>query len=185
MNQSHNTNTPKIVGTIIVSAVLLIGIYTLIISRPGSATLAASNTVQTTQLASATEAPASTQTPQPTPVASTDTSSTSTNTAVPTTTAYKDGTYTKTSKYRVPGGGVNQLSATIILKDGSISSVTTTNKYDERESRMYVTSFSSNIKNVVTGQKITSSYVGRVGGASLTSGAFNDIIDAVMNDAKA
>ena len=171
MNQSHNTNTPKIVGSIIVSAVLIIGIYTLMIKKTSATSLASSSPTQTTQTTTPAQSVVANQ-PQ-----STATSATSST--------YKDGTYTKTMSYRVPGGGVNQLTAKIDVKAGTIAGVTATSQYDERESRMYVTGFDSGISRVVTGQKLGDGYVGRVGGASLTSSAFNDILDAVMKDAKA
>jgi uncharacterized protein with FMN-binding domain len=179
MNQSHNNNTPKIVGAIVISAILLIGVYTLLIKKSNtSANLATTTTVQ------------SAETTEPVATTTTDTTATATTPAADTTTAnqastYKDGTYTKTVNYQIPGGDSNQLTAKITISGDTITAVTASAKYSEQESRQYVNGFESSINSAVKGKKLANTFIGRVGGASLTSGAFNDIVDLVKKDAKA
>jgi hypothetical protein len=186
MNQSHNSNTPKIIGGLVISAILLIGIYTLIIKKSDNSALA-SGSSKNLQVAFTTTNTASTSAQTATP--------SNTSTGLPaadnsviapqvTTPAYKDGTYTQTASYRVPGQS-NDLTAKVTIKDGVITGVATTSQYGGRESAQYISGFESSINQAVSGKSIDNAYIGRVGGASLTSSAFNDIIDAVTKDARA
>lgn len=178
MNQSHNNNTPKIVGAIVISAIMLIGIYTLIIKQPDPTTLASDTAATSTQTV-ATATPTTTDT-----ATTTATTAPTQVTTTTTTSGYKDGTYTETVSYHVPGE-TNRLTAKVTLKDGAITSVSTTSSYGDRESSRYISGFESSINKAVSGKSLANAYIGRVGGASLTSSAFNDVIDPVMSDAKA
>ncbi len=123
------------------------------------------------------------------PTASTPvTTAPSTATATPTVTAssgYKDGTYTASSSYRVPHGGQNSVSATLTIASGRITVVTTTNDYSDGESAQYVDFFKQEISSAIVGQSLADASVSRVGGASLTSSAFNDVLDTIRTQAKA
>ena len=192
MNQSHNTSTPKIVGGIVIAAVLLIGVYTLILRKDeDSSSLTSSQTtsqISTAESSTSTAPSTASTTPSDTVgAAATDTaasSSNSTTTSATTTPTYKDGAYTETVSYRVPGDS-NGLTAKVTIADGVITAVTTTNQYTDHESARYISGFQSGISSAVKGKSLADAFVGRVGGASLTSSAFNDIIDAIKVDAKA
>jgi uncharacterized protein with FMN-binding domain len=109
---------------------------------------------------------------------------TSTTTSSGATGSYKDGTYTASTSYMVPHGGQNSLSATITVAGGSITAVTVNDNYSDRESGMYVSDFESAISSSVKGQSLANVSVSRVGGASLTSEAFNSVLDTIRSDAK-
>ena len=107
------------------------------------------------------------------------------NTASTSSSSYRDGTYTATSSYIVPHGAQNSITGTVVVSSGKISSVTTTNDYSDHESANYIDWFEQEISPAVTGQDIGDVSVSRVGGASLTSSAFNDVLDTIRSKASA
>ena len=98
---------------------------------------------------------------------------------------YKDGTYTATSSYSVPHGARNGITSTIVVSGGKITSVTTSNDYSDRESGNYIDWFNQEISSTVTGQSLGDVSPSRVGGASLTTNAFNDTLDTIRSQATA
>lgn len=113
------------------------------------------------------------------------TSSSTSSTGSTSSSSYKDGTYTASSSYSVPHGGQNSITATVAISGGKITSVKTSNNYTDRESGSYIDWFDQEISSTVTGQSIGDVSVSRVGGASLTSFAFNDVLDTIRSQAKA
>lgn len=97
--------------------------------------------------------------------------------------SYKDGTYIVSTTYRVPGSS-NTLKATVTIGRGKITGVTAVSGTSDRESRDYTDSFGAGVQSVATGQLIGDFRASRIGGASLTSDAFNTVLDAVRKDAK-
>lgn len=117
---------------------------------------------------------------------STDSNSTSTDSSTTTTSgSYTDGTYTAMQTYSVPKGESNSITVTVSISSGKITSVTTDNNYTDRESGMYIQSFENSVSGVVVGQSIGSTSFSRIGGASLTSSAFYDALDAIATQAQA
>ncbi|MBC7746874.1 hypothetical protein H7Y40_02750 [Pedobacter sp.] len=112
-------------------------------------------------------------------------SSATTTNAASTATNYKDGTYTATTSYRVPHGSVNSIKVTLTVKAGVITAAKTVNDTSDRESAGYVDSFESNIESAIVGSSLNGASASRVGGASLTSVAFDDALQTIVNDAKA
>lgn len=112
----------------------------------------------------------------------TGTNSLSSSSAV-TTSVYKDGSYTESVSYSVPRE-TNTLNATITLSNDKITSVSTSGAYNGGESKRYNTSFNSEISSAVVGKKLSDAKIDTIGGASLTSMAFNQIIDAITSKAK-
>lgn len=98
--------------------------------------------------------------------------------------SYKDGTYKASVSYRVPHGS-NSLNATVVISSGKISSVKTDNSYTDRESAMFVSDFESALDGDATGQSISSYKPSRIGGASLTTEAFDEAISDIRSQAKA
>lgn len=98
---------------------------------------------------------------------------------------YKNGTYSATANYSVPSGTQNDIKVILTIMGDTITAVTTNNNISESQSQYYVDSFNSNINSAVVGSALTDAYAGRVGGASLTSNAFNDALRTIVNDAKA
>jgi uncharacterized protein with FMN-binding domain len=177
MKSSYNTYTPRIVGALAIAIVAGAGGYLLFTSTKSMS--ASSATTTTSQVASTT----SSATPATSASATTtDTSTTSSSTV---SSGYKDGTYSSTITYSVPKGATNTLAVTLSISGGKITVVDTANTIEDRESQEYVDSFSSRISSSVVGTTISDAYVGRVGGASLTSNAFNNALDAIMTNAAA
>lgn len=148
MNQSHSSSTPKIVNTIVISAILLIGIYTFLTTKnpnslSSSVNLQASNTASDTSASAASSLTTSNPLQQTSATQSSQASSSS---------AYKNGNYSKTVSYQVPGGSINQLSVEISLSDDSITSIKASGQYTDRESSFYVSSFNSEIGGAVKGK---------------------------------
>lgn len=98
--------------------------------------------------------------------------------------AYKDGQYTASSDYYVPGGQ-NTVSATVTVKNGTIASVTANDNYSEGGSAYYIYSFESSISSAASGQPLNGLSLSRVGGASLTTIAFDNVLDTIRSQAGA
>lgn len=185
---STNSNTPKVIGAITISAVLLVGIYVFLTKdinnnkSSASATKTSSSSVVSNlpDTTSSTQSSASTQ--------SSSSNSSSSNTATPSSSSsnsgYKDGSYKISVDYRVPHGS-NSITVSVALKDGVVTKVSTSHDYSDRESGMYVNSFDSEISSAVNGEKVSSVSLSRVGGASLTTDAFDEAISQIASQAKA
>lgn len=171
--RSTNSVTPKIVGALAIAIVAGAGGYLFFTGRQA---IDQANTItDATTSSQVTTTPATSTTP-----------TTDTTTPAPTsTTTYKDGAYSVTKQYSVPGGARNTLAVTLTIANDIITAVTSSNVVQERESQQYVDSFRRSINSAVVGTNLTDAYVGRVGGASLTSNAFNNAIDSVISGAKA
>ena len=177
MQKSYDSTTPKIVGGIIMSAVFLIAVYTLILTPNNPSKTAANSDVTTTQTVSTTNSSKS-----PAGSAKSNTTSSQSSAASTSSNSYKDGTYSVTARYRVPSG-TNAVSVSLVLKDDTVSSVDVSNDYRDYESQYYVSNFDNNIKQKVEGKKLSSLSIGRVGGASLTSGAFAQALSSIADQA--
>lgn len=99
------------------------------------------------------------------------------------TSTYKNGTYTASVSYRVPGGDTNTITTTLTIGDDTISTVEASNDYADHESEKYTSSFTGQISTVAAGQPITTSF-SRIGGASLTTEAFNQTLADIATQAK-
>ena len=101
------------------------------------------------------------------------------------TSGYKDGTYKATTSYYVPHGANNSLTASVTVSGGKVSAVTVNNNYSDQESSYYIDSFVSAVQNAVVGKSIDGLSLSRIGGASLTTQAFDDALATIRTDAKA
>lgn len=112
---------------------------------------------------------------------------TSTDTAVgaANTSGYADGTYSKSVAYSVPEGGREMLHVSVTLADGQVTALDVTHNADKRESARYQSRFSNSIDSEVVGESIDSISLSRVGGASLTTRAFNAAIQQIETEASA
>ncbi len=97
---------------------------------------------------------------------------------------YADGTYTAEGSYATPES-VEEISVTVTLKDDVITAVEVTGNPTKRESEQYQGQFIGGIEEVVVGQDIDDISVSRVAGSSLTSGGFNEAIEAIKAEAAA
>lgn len=142
--------------------------YTLFVTKD-SEVAKASTTSTTSQTTSAA-----------TPMTSQQTSS-----AGSTATTYADGTFAATTSYNVPEGDTNSVSVNMTVKDGVITAVSATHDYPNRQSGRFTDWFDQELQAEVVGKSLGGLSVSRVGGASLTSNAFDDVLDTIRNDAKA
>ncbi len=97
--------------------------------------------------------------------------------------SYKDGTYTETASYSTPGGSEN-LTVSLELKDGAISSISATGSATSGESSEHQGQFLSAYKSLVVGKSINAVKLSRVAGSSLTSNGFNAAIEKIKEDAE-
>ena len=95
---------------------------------------------------------------------------------------YKDGIYVASSDYFVPSGS-NSISATVTIKNGKIAAVNTSDNYSDYTSSYYVDSFKSSVSGEIVGQSLDGLSPSRVGGASLTTYAFDNVLDTIRSKA--
>jgi len=95
------------------------------------------------------------------------------------TDANKNNTYSATVTYRVPSPEQNTISIQITLDKGVVTDVEAKNIANSPQSVQYGTRFMSSYKTEVVGQKLNDINLSRVGGASLTSNAFNAALTAI------
>lgn len=98
--------------------------------------------------------------------------------------AYADGTYSASGQYATPES-VETIDVTLTLADDVITDVEVTGDPQARESQDYQNRFIGGIADEVVGQNIDDISVSRVAGSSLTSGGFNQAVDAIKADAAA
>lgn len=98
--------------------------------------------------------------------------------------AYADGTYTAEGSYATPES-VETIEVTVTLADDVITDVEVTGDPQKSESEEYQGRFIGGIADVVVGQDIDEISVSRVAGSSLTSGGFNQAIEAIKAEAAA
>ena len=97
---------------------------------------------------------------------------------------YKDGTYTASTNYPVRGS-IENISVTLTVKDGVVSTASISQSGSDPESRRYQSRFASAYKQYVIGKSITSLNLSRISGASLTTSGFNSALAQIKSEAKA
>jgi|JI10StandDraft_1071094.scaffolds.fasta_scaffold366592_2 uncharacterized protein with FMN-binding domain len=180
--KTTNSSTPIIVGALSIASIVGAAGFVLTHTKP-TATPSAANPA-TSQTAIKETTSQSTDTAAATADTTTNTSTTTNSSA--SSSGYKDGTYSASASYTVPHGYSNDLLVKLTVANGVVSSVSTDNTYSDRESQMYVDSFEREIKSAVVGKSLSSlTSLSRVGGASLTTYAFDDALATIANQAKA
>lgn len=96
--------------------------------------------------------------------------------------AYTDGTYEATGGYTSPNGQ-EEVDVSLTLEGDVITAVTVTPEATNPNSVNYQTQFADGIAAVVVGKNIDEIDVSRVAGSSLTSGGFNEAVEAIKADA--
>lgn len=120
--------------------------------------------------------PAPTPTPTPAPVP--------TQASVASNNTYKNGTYTQTVSYRVPEGANESITVSLTIKDDVVTALTYSADAKKRESAKYQDRFGGLVENLVVGESLDSISLSRVGGASLTTRAFNTLVDQIQYEAQ-
>ena len=164
-----------VIGSIALIAATATGGY-LLLTAPTSNTIATSSK---TQAVTQSTAESATNTP------STSTGESTGAADATTTSSYKDGTYTATASYSVPHGEQNSIAAEVTVAAGKIVSVKTTDNYSDHESAMYISGFESSVNSSASGQSLATYSPSRIGGASLTTAAFDDALDTIRSQAMA
>lgn len=134
---------------------------------------------------SSAQSTSSSQTASSPSASSATSSTTSSGSSTTSTGTYKDGTYTNTVSYNVPHGGSNSVAVTLVISGGNITSVKTNDNYTDSQSGYYVSSFESSVSSDATGQSLANYSPSQIGGASLTTYAFSNALDAIRTQAAA
>ncbi|GHF20064.1 hypothetical protein [Pseudolysinimonas yzui] len=103
---------------------------------------------------------------------------------VDTSAEYADGTYTADGSYNAPSGE-ESITVEITLVDDVVTDVVVTPHATEGNQAQFQGQFASGIAAEVKGKDIDTLNVSRVGGSSLTSGGFNQALEAIKADALA
>jgi uncharacterized protein with FMN-binding domain len=98
--------------------------------------------------------------------------------------AYADGTYTAEGSYATPES-VETIEVTVTLEGDVVTAVEVVGDPQAAESQRYQSQFIGGISDEVVGQSLDDISVSRVAGSSLTSGGFNDALDAIKTEAAA
>lgn len=105
--------------------------------------------------------------------------------AITAKTAYKNGTYTVTTSYVAPSRTTHEVVATVkILNDVVTEAQVSYGGEPHQTSSQYQSRFSQSYQSQVVGKKLDSISLSRVGGASLTTGAFNKALVQVKTQAR-
>ncbi|PHP52322.1 FMN-binding protein [Actinomyces ruminis] len=125
------------------------------------------------------------QTQNPTALATVGSDDTPTASATPTGGPYADGEYTVSESYGVVDGVVEEdsIDVTLALEGGYITDVSVTGHALTGTSKDYISGFVEEIAGAVVGRSIEDAHVTALAGASKTSTAFNDAVDAIAAQA--
>ena len=106
--------------------------------------------------------------------------------ASPTGGPYADGTYTATQSYGVLDDVIEEdsIDVALTLESGYITGVTITGHPFASRSREYIDGFSQEISGAVVGHSVEDAHVTALAGASKTSAAFNEAVDAIATQAR-
>ncbi len=96
--------------------------------------------------------------------------------------SYEDGTYTAEGSYQTPET-VETVSVTLTLEDSVITEVEMSGDPQAPETERFQGQFIDGIADEVVGKHLDELDVDRVAGSSLTSGGFNQAIDAIKEQA--
>jgi len=98
------------------------------------------------------------------------------------TAPYADGEYTAEGAYQTPET-VETISVTLTLKDDVVTDVEVTGDPLAPETTRYQGQFIAGIADVVVGKRLDELQVDRVAGSSLTSGGFDQAVEAIKTQA--
>ena len=106
--------------------------------------------------------------------------------ASPTGGPYADGTYTVSQSYGVLDDVIEEdsIDVALTLESGYITEVTITGHPFASRSREYIDDFSQEISGAVVGHSVEDAHVTALAGASKTSAAYNEAVDAIATQAR-
>jgi uncharacterized protein with FMN-binding domain len=100
------------------------------------------------------------------------------------TATYKDGTYKGTASYWTPSLGRYRIDVSLTIANGIVTNANTVYGNGAENDRN-TNRFDRSYKSEVIGQKLNNINLSRVGGASLTTSAFNDALTSIRTQAAA
>ncbi len=106
--------------------------------------------------------------------------------SVPTpVTVYENGTFSATAPYTAPGNAKHNVAVSLTLSGDIVTGATVSYSGDKVDtSTNFQNRFSNAYQAQVIGKKLDSISLSRVGGASLTSNAFNNAVNQIKASAK-
>jgi len=114
-----------------------------------------------------------------------ETSATTGATSQDNTSVYANGTYSASASYITPGRSTHNVNVTLTLANDIITDTKVTFTGDENRTTSGMQSkFTAAYQTLVVGKKIDDLSLSRVGGASLTTGAFNKALEEVKISAQ-
>jgi uncharacterized protein with FMN-binding domain len=122
--------------------------------------------------------PAAQETPQETQSSSAPSSATGSGSAA----EYKDGTYSADGNYTSPNG-TETVGVQLTLANGTVSGVEITQHPSNPNTRKFQGQFAGGIADQVVGKSLDEIKVSKVAGSSLTSGGFNQAVEAIKTQA--
>ncbi|MFC9332362.1 MULTISPECIES: FMN-binding protein [Arthrobacter] len=122
--------------------------------------------------------PAAQETPQETQSSSAPSSATGSGSAA----GYKDGTYSADGNYTSPNG-TETVGVQLTLANGTVSAVEITQHPSNPNTRKFQGEFAGGIADQVVGKSLDEIKVSKVAGSSLTSGGFNQAVEAIKTQA--
>ncbi|MFF2315738.1 hypothetical protein ACFVTE_05655 [Arthrobacter sp. NPDC058097] len=97
-------------------------------------------------------------------------------------TGYKDGTYSADGNYKSPNG-TETVGVQLTLANGTVSAVEITEHPSNPNTRKFQGQFAGGIADQVVGKSLDEINVSKVAGSSLTSGGFNQAVEAIKAQA--
>ncbi|WP_157365202.1 FMN-binding protein [Arthrobacter sp. QXT-31] len=122
--------------------------------------------------------PAAQEAPQETQSSSAPSSATGSGSAA----EYKDGTYSADGNYTSPNG-TETVGVQLTLANGTVSGVEITQHPSNPNTRKFQGQFAGGIADQVVGKSLDEIKVSKVAGSSLTSGGFNQAVEAIKTQA--
>ncbi|MDP9692632.1 UNVERIFIED_ORG: uncharacterized protein with FMN-binding domain [Arthrobacter globiformis] len=95
---------------------------------------------------------------------------------------YKDGTYSADGNYKSPNG-TETVGVQLTLAGGTVSAVEITEHPSNPNTRKFQGEFAGGIADQVVGKSLDEINVSKVAGSSLTSGGFNQAVEAIKAQA--
>jgi uncharacterized protein with FMN-binding domain len=95
---------------------------------------------------------------------------------------YKDGTYSADGNYKSPNG-TETVGVQLTLASGTVSAVEITEHPSNPNTRKFQGQFAGGIADQVVGKSLDEISVSKVAGSSLTSGGFNQAVEAIKAQA--
>ena len=92
-----------------------------------------------------------------------------------------DKTFSSSVSYGVPENGTQSMSLTVTVNGTTITNISISQTKGAGKSRNYQNNFEASYKSLVLGKDIKSLNLSRVGGASITTNAFNQAIKSISN----